>query len=771
MGMDRSSGHRRPRGIRAAGNIRVIAVLACALLAVLCLGSCRPTDFFTEVIISPFAEEVDEDNEETTVVNSPSADEESDQLSALDWSDESSQSEEVENVVVYSSDPITELAAQHSVFDLYPMIPGIESSDGVKVVFDADAIEDAEADEGVDEPDEAESTTTGGDDVEQDAEEVASSSADSGSDVSSDGGEASGESGEDDPSEGGDQYGDSAGDGGDSSENPGSSEGEGDDGTSDDPDAGYGGEVEVYNAGDAFAEVPRVDSLAVLGTDAAVLVQAIGGEGSICAMSEDAYYGSDDDTTAYSFSEVFNSSGDLGDAAAFESDCLLWDDDGSEPGDLSDIDALVAALEEGALEDGGVIVYDQDLGDQTTFFDDGQRQALYAADVTLVPVDLSSVQGLLDAANVIGDALSESSCANDSTEYADAYCDAMESIVTGVADLHGGTYAATSKDGDSEPLSDFNSCPISSSVVGGLGYPVRSCIAVDAATGWSWLGSADIDVSGILLFGSSDYDSSPLAFWGQVAGVAPHTATQDGSLDLFWPYRSNTPVDFLSGSGSTYDDWLGTDSSWSPMQAGPSSTNEGAMISETYGLGSCYVPYLVVSATSELTAEEVRELTVESLRSYGTSSITTSYSAFPYGTGTSGDEGVGTVPMNSSGLRSTIGAMNADSSYSESPFYTSLDVEDVVRANPCGLLGSWTEGSMECVLEAIWLGELYSKSPDGCPFEPFNDFSELSVTIGGEECTTTEEAVEAFYSYFYRVGSANLDACYDAAVPDQLDDF
>lgn len=761
---------------RARG--RVLAALLCACLAVFGLSSCRPTDFFTEVIISPYAEEVDEDNPDKTIVNEPDSEEESDQLSALDWTEESEQSEEEENLVVYSSDPNTALSTHHTVFDLYPLLSGVEASDGVRVVYDADAIEDNETEEGLEEPEDAESISLGGESSTQDAETSTSEEAESTSDSTDEEGEATGDAGEDESEEGGDQSGETAGDGDDNPNNPGEGAGSEGEGTEDNPSGGYGGEIPIYNAGDAFSEVPRVDSLAVIGSDVAVLVQAIGGEGAICAMSEDAYWGGEEDTTAASFSEVFNSSGDLGDQEAFEADCLVWNNDGLDSSDLTDegLETLLAALEEADLGDGGVIIYDQNLGDQSTFFDEEQREAIADAGVTMLPVDLTSVQGILDAVNVVGDALEQSSCANDAASYAKSYRQSLKSIVSGVADLHGGDLAALNKNGYYTLLSDYNNCPITTaSVIGGQSYPIVSCIATDAVTGWSYTGSYDIDVSSILLFGSSDYDASPLAFWGQVAGVAPHSATQednpDADTDLFWPYKLASPVDMLSGSGSTYSQWLGSDSSWSPMQAGPSSTNEGFAITETYGLGSYYVPYLVVSATDELTADEVRELTIESVESYGTSSITTAYSAFPFATGSSGDEAVGIVPMNSSGLRSTIGAMNAESKYSESPFYTSLEAEDVVRANPCGLLGSWTEGSLESVLECIWLGELYSKSADGCDFEPFNDFDELSVTIGDVECTSTEEAVKQFYSYFYRVSGADLDSYFDAAVPDQLDDL
>ena len=124
------------------GKAYPLAAVLCAILSaalLLVLPGCKPTDFFTEVIISDFADKVDETNENRITVNSPDAQEESDTLATLDWSEDAARSVAVQKLVVFSKNPNTDLTTHHSVFDLYPRFAGIEASDGIRLVYDADA--------------------------------------------------------------------------------------------------------------------------------------------------------------------------------------------------------------------------------------------------------------------------------------------------------------------------------------------------------------------------------------------------------------------------------------------------------------------------------------------------------------------------------------------------------------------------------------------------------------------------------------------------------
>lgn len=790
--MKRSSNGKHPSGL---STLRKAAVIAFSAVVAMSLCSCRPTDFFTEIIISPFADIVDEDNPDRTVINSPDATEESSDLSALDWTDESERTEEENTLVVYSSDPTTDLTTRHSIFDLQPLLDGVEASDGVRLVFDPTAELDEETEGWMEQPEDAESTGTGAvgdesdeedqddavdsdtaDDSEttEDADADSDESSDSDSDESDASGGGSSEDGENDAAGGDAESGEEEGDGsGGDSGGEEAGEGENDSGNSgsgENPYGGYGGEVDEYNSGDAFAEVPKAESIAVIGTDVAVMAQAIGGAGAIAAMSEDAFYGVEEDGVVSSFQEVFTQSGEIDED--FEEECLVWENDGTDPDDLSDVEELIDACGED-----GVIFYDQDLGDQTDFFNKKQRQALQAHGFEMVPVEFASIQGILDAAGAIGDSLSDSdTCENDSDAYAKSYKTNVKAIVSACAAAHGGGYASKSTSSSYKLLSDYNDNPESSAVIGGNhGFPVATYIATDAATGWSYSSSA-IDASDVVLFCYEDYDRSPLAAWSQFAGVAPGYGERskfdddviENTIELIDPLIDSD----VTGSGSLYNQWLASDSANTKMNTGPSSLDEGMNYKTMHGLGSELIPYLVVSGTSDYTAEEVRDLTVDSISSYSDDGEATFYSAFPYGI----DEGK-LQPLYYSDeetIASTIGSMDSLST-SENPFLTGLEAEDVVRENPSGLLGDWTEGNIESVLETVWLTDLYSRSPYGCSYEPVNDMDDYSCKLtdpeSGEsdEFTTLRKTVKEFYSIYYRVDPSDFSGYYNAVVTDQFE--
>jgi hypothetical protein len=728
-------------------------MLTCSLTA------CKPTDFFTEVVITPFSDTIDYNNPTKTIVNSPDATEESASLTALAWTDESPQSVEVENLVTYSAEPTSTLTAHHSIFDLAPLFAGIEASDAVRLSFEATSEFDheSEASEQDESAPEAASQSVGGDESDENGEVAPLEDAPVGE---STGAGAAGEQ-----AGGSDELGDDPGGNAPDRDTPGAGDGPGNnpDGPGEDPYGGYNGEVAIYNPNDGFARVNRVEHLATLGGDVAVMAQSLGGAGAICAMNEYAYYGLDAQgqraLTYASFSDVF--SGEF--APGFEQSGLLWSGNGSTPGSVRDIDALISSCGQG-----GVIIYDQGMGTAETLFDLDQRRRLQAAEIQLVPVDMSTVQGMLDTAQVMGEALSESSeCAQDASAMARDYISAVNNIVRSVAATNGG-YLGSARAIETSLMTVYNSPPVRS-----FRYTkVFGYIATDSETGLSYTPNPYLDVSDIVLFGNYGRRmNTPLSFWMQATGVwdnAGHGAETLGmstGLQVFWPEPTSWSSTMLGGghSGGALSRWLDTlgtpsyrDSDKNNVLSGePQTTFTSAGYG--WGLGSSQVPYLIVCASDGKSATQVKNTVVQSMLSYDQRGVITPYSVLPYNS-----KGIPQASASGLSFSSTIGSTQWTTS--ESPFYMGLNVDDVVRENPTGLLGNWTEGNMESVLEAIWLADIYSSSPAGCNYVPVTNMNRFSVSIGGVSCTTTRDAVLQFYTYFYRCDASGV---YGAIVTDE----
>lgn len=729
------------------GGFKRATALAVSLLCAFTLAGCKPTDFFTDIIITPFSDTIDESNDNYLVFNSPDAEEESPTVTALQWTEESLRSETVNNLVVYSSNPNTDMTAHHSLFDLEPLLPGIEASDGVRLVYDDSSSLDHEAE------------------ASDEDQQIEAQSQSIGGRVSSEGGLSQSQEGEtdqlsqtgsqsDNQTGGGQAGSDPNGSGGDNGGNDDSPDDK-DPGTGNDPFEGYDGVVPQYNPGDAFSKVNRVDHLAVIGQSAAVMAQAIGGPGALSATTEDACNGRKDSRGEWTTSlrDVFGS-----ELAGCQ---VLWSGDGSSSNTLVSVDALVESCGES-----GVILYDQRVGNQGSFFSLDQRKRLQAANIQMVPVDFSSVEGIKDGARALEQAFASNP---ERSQRARAYQNTIDDIVVALAYTHDGAISGGMQhDGlITWPVSIYTSMP------GEISYKKfdTSChIATDAVTGASYAGGSGIDVSNVLLLYDRYQRNSPLCFWVQVAG-AFNTSTQcynSGRYDLtlLWPLQhDNFSASMLTGGGalqrwSGSRCWMGIDgySSYFPSQ------------SQNAGLGSKWQPYLIVCGSDGLSGTEVeRRLEASMIESTEDGLTPTNpYSVLRYSINDlSGAHGGGAPGKGGMAITSTIGATNCTEVYS--PFYKptgALDVGDTVRVNPTGLLGDWTEGNMESVLEAVWLNDLYSRTAPGSDHVPIGNMDSFSVNIGGSNCTTTQQTVEAFYRYFYRLSDADANQCYQAVVTD-----
>lgn len=707
--------------------VRVAAVLACAMAVLLLCCSCRPTDFFTEVIISPYADEVDYDNPEKMVVNSPDAEEESAQLAALDWSEGAQQSAEVQNIVAYSSNPTSTLDTHHSLYDLNPRFIGMESSDAVQLDYSQSSIIESETN--TEQPTEtdysAEETPLEGSQAQEQGTEEQTGPSDAGED-----------------------------------EEQNDTQGKGDDKTPEsDPYAGLDGTVNIYDPNNALAEIPKADHVAATG-QAAVMVQALGGRGALCAMDRATYSGTGSKSGPVStFATVF--ADDV--ASDFAQTAIQWENAGTSPADVIDIDALVAACGQG-----GVIVYDQNQGSPEDRFNQDQRIRLQAANITFVPVSFTTVQGMIDAAYLIGKVLSESSCAEPAGDNATAYNDFISDTVDDVVGNSAGSLA-TPYDSVTKVLTEYNEFNPDFATTG-----IFCAFGTEYVTGIRYNGVDAIDTEKGLLFTEIN-NTSPLAFWAQAAGVwdlaADYYGTKTSQYAVLYGISHDNNSDestVISRLSSVKGSSILANSDRALLLQ--TEDNTPGQVSASYdgdGLGSKGFPYLVVAGSGGNSASDVQKWVVGQMDS---DSPINAYSILPFMVkrdGITSNSGPGAPVTAADGHSSYIGSViGSQKDQQESAFLTQdglggtvtgtkVSAAQTVRANPQGLLGSWTDGSMESVLEAAWLARIYSDVPENSNYNPVSNYSAAHL----------QETVQKFYSTFYRYDISAAD--YDAVVPDK----
>ena len=726
----RSSRSSRPAGCaRSGGNgnnrnrnrvsvrTRALRLVVAAALAASCgalLCSCRPTDFFTEVIISPFAEQIDESNAQKLVVNTPAAEQTSTELSALDWSDNAPQSSETQNVVTYSSNPTTNMDAFRSLYGLNPRFPGAQSSDPVQLDFtqnsttsDSNSQQQTETDNSADQTSQLEGSAA----IVQGTQIVS---------------DASG-------------TGDAAG-------NAGADNGTGD---GDGQSGGYDGPRKTYNPNDKLADPPTADKIAGCG-QVAVMVEALGGSGALAAMDVNTYNGSGSSATAGSFASVFGD--EL--SSDFAQTALLWDNDGTSAGDLADAQALAQAC-----GTDGVIVYDEGKGELEDQFSAEALAVLDSAGITYIPVQLNTVQGILDAVEVIGKVLSQSATASQNAQAnASAYWQEVSDIVSAAAGSHGGTLAAKDQSTNgSRLLTTYNSCPVGATQSNG----VFTVIGTSYVSGLSYDHSPySLDASSGVLFATGE-KSSPLSFWAQSAGVwnraADYASLQSSktATGMIYGVVRGATSGFEDGGSGYFINAIGSLSLAKCTARVLLATEDKASgtTSESNfgdGLGSAAFPYLIVSGSNGLTSAQVKSSVVSQMTSSG---LLNPYSILPWNGASPNNYGT------TSESTYSVSVIGSTTSIANKNVFIEggVSASESVRANPSGLLGSWTEGSMESVLESAWLARIYSAAPANSTYDPICSYSKSEL----------QQAVTGFYQTFYRMSASEAQSAYNAVVTDE----
>ena len=775
------------------------------------LSGCRQTDFLKDIVHAAWAEVFDENT--VIRVNNPDAEKTDEHLPAYDLEDVATTTDEKQNIVVYSSNPNTVLVTtRHSVFDLSPRFTGVEASDAVRLVYadndealdhavevdsslmlEAESETDGESPEASeeertasgaqeaepvdDEPEEDEKSDDGKTQGASDGKSKSGNGSDSdgddggwsdvgggsgkGTGTGDEGDQASGGQGEDSQGEGG------TGDTGDDGQ--GDTFDEEDDGRSARESGGYDGSDITYDPGNRLDEPEPSDHVAAIG-QAAIVAQAVGGKGALVAMDEYTYYGLDsrgnDDTYASCFRDVFADELDDG----FESSALLWSGDGTVPGDVTSTEKLVAACSDAETGEGGTIVFCSNEGSQADFFSSKQLQSFKAAGIQLLPIDLSTPQGTIDAFVALGEVFADS---DEVSEDAMANAEQFRTLFNNL--MNAATHARKRSGDDGTVAVAFEG---STTVYGDYlegSYGTRFCdVWASVADGFEpyakYSGDKGLDASGGLLFSTSSISagSSPLSLFMQASGVVHLKASKEGeglgsTTALISPLGGLSKNDF---SGYSATGPLSHMEDAGLMDAGHWSIGDNVQTGSD-SVGSALMPYLIVTSGPDATGAEVKNAIVgqqDAMRSIyyleeagGSHRTMSDILAVELTT----DDG-GTVELNS--------ALGCQHDYAGSVFRDKgVNFEDCIRVNPCGLMGAWTGCTPEAVLETAWLVDLYSRYPENSDYQGcvVNDVSKYNVAIGAINCSSTQQAVEAFYASVYRCDLSSLSGVsYADVVPD-----
>lgn len=775
-----------------------LTIIMCLLALSVCvsLSACYPSDFFKEIIIVQSAEVVDEDNPDVTSINDPDAEDESDKLSALDVSDDAKPKDDEENIVTWTKkDPtVGDMSTHHSLFDFVPRYKGIKSSDGVRPI--AVGSEDTKwIDHATDDKTKAKDAKSKSTGSKQQSSKSSSKSKKAKKSKKSDGkGKKTNTKGGGSKKKGGTGGNDgkkNSGNDKNNSNTPDGKEDDDNDGTTPIIGPGYGKDVDpVYNPNDKTKELQKASHIAAMG-QAAVIVQAIGGKGALCAMDEDTYNGASKMTVG-AFKDVF--ADELKKSLAKKG--LQWSGSGTSSSDVKDIDKLIEQV--GAS---GSIFYLGSYGSEDQYFTKAMLKKIKTASIQLVPVDLSTVDGITDAVKAVGEVLSESQeigSAGKTEQMAADYNDLVKNIVSAVAGTHGGTLVGVNGayKTQSSLLTSYMDCPVESDDISSSGQwtsvVVANAYETDVETNSSC--ELDVDLSDGLFFAREGCDASPMLFWLQSAGALACSA-QGGANSLSVSRTGG------NGYGPLLPFYLGGCIGLDKLSYGTGSLLSGIKLSgytkkdaseyfydqmrnfgtsgmRNYlmGPGSRLNPYLIVCGDETHSSKQAKKALVAAMKNEDSP-----YYAYSDAQSDAWITGTRVEYKKKGGgtgyAESVMGADNPDGIAGKETenviAKNNIAAGDVAIANPTGLLGAWSEGSMESVLESVWAATLYSKHAKGSTYIEYQkyDLGKLFVDVDGDGNDEKDLAsmVSAFYQKFYRYsfGDNGTSAAYEDVVVDE----
>lgn len=667
----------------AAWLTKATVATLCLVMAACTMAGCKNTEVLTRTIYDQTATEVDYNNPEKFYINDSTSEETSDQVAANETSDDAENATAVQNLVVYGSEPNTQgYVAKKSAFAKNPSFTGIEASEAVSLFYstDKDAI-----DYEIPEPDEDQQEQP------EDSNSVVASGA-SGKSSTSEGENGSGSKGK--------------------GSNPDKTSSEG--GSTDDADEGEGagaeGIVDIADTTEELSDPPLADSIAAFG-EAAVIVQMLGGEGALAAADSELLEGR--------FSAVFKDEGAANIATG-------WEGDGTDAGQM-DVNAVI---ESGATT---VLVYASSYENGLTV---KQAKRLHDAGVsftiiypltnsTYIKKDVSTIAKILAKSEGIGNAGKVQDVADDYLEFHDA-------LVEAGMRANGGKLAGTAV--YEAKNTAYNSANCNSDAPYTLlvdGYDTT-------ATYTGKFHSFKPDSTGGVALASVGTISSPVSFYIQAGGMinnaCAQTSTKDTGKMVVWQFSYNH-LSFAKakwkyesdGELASAFDVKQTAEGWGKTLLTTTVGQSGA-----YGrsFGTDTFPKLIVTS-----AAYEKALIANSKRENGI------YHPYDHqeveGVRMSG---FGTV-VDDSLLFACIGANDSEENLFAGKSGNSIP-DSAIEVNPVGLFSSWTEGSVESVLETAWVNDVVNEN-------------DTQVSVSGQE--GWRAITTYFYQTFYRYDLTSAD--------------
>lgn len=627
------------------------------------LGGCRATDALKEIVYLQTAEVVDYDNPNKYYINDPTSDEYSDQVSATEVQGDLSASEEVQNLVIYSSNPNTdEYTAKQSLFSSTPDFNGIEASSKVNFVKSTD--KDAFDHEVTKKEDEDEDQKQ--EEEEEDPEEAG---------LAGEGMGLESENG-------------AGGNGSSQVQNENSDDTESEGAQADETAGREARKVDptrvAYDTSDPSQKPPQVEKVAAYG-EYAVIVQMVAGTGALVAT--------DADTLSGSFSKVFDT----------KKVVQAWSDGGSAK--KMDVDKIIAS--------GAQVILTTSSSYLEKLSDKDFGKLVKAGIETVVLRPMTSSQYIKKNVTTVGEMLDGTSAgayAKNAAKRAQQYVDFHDRVIKECIDANGGHYAGKTV------YQSNGKCDVSAS--GTDESKSTYTVLVDAydekATyKGATLGSSGWAPSKGLAYASAGYTTSPVSYYMQCGGLinnaaATTTKSASGSVPL-WQFNYNSfgfsSKDWTGITVSLMDDKAIKNMSRCLLDSGINSSNRTGLGS---GLGSESFPKLIT--TSKAIKKSIIENSAKSNGMYT-----------PYGwVGAEGSnrtiESFG-VNLGNTVLASTIGVDGTASGEETGNLLGSSIPESAIVVNPGGLFCSWTGGSIESFLEAAWVSDEVNDAADGVDWE------------------------------------------------------